>query len=122
MFDNFKIHWKILGLVSVLSALTVFVAGMGINSMQTYEMRVDQQESAFNRALYAERVNGLINAVVMDSRGVYMSESSADGKRFGAGLMNSLLRMRQDMDAWSKIVPAEVTQSVSKTKAATCGV
>jgi methyl-accepting chemotaxis protein len=107
MFDNFKIRWKILGLVGVLSALSAFVAGMGINSMQTYEMRVERQESAFNRALYAERVNGLIYAVVMDSRGVYMSETSAVGKKFGQAVIVSLGQMRKEMDAWSKIVPVE---------------
>jgi methyl-accepting chemotaxis protein len=107
MFDNLKISWKVLGLVGVLSVLTAFIAGMGINSMQTYETRVARQEAALNRALYAERVNGLIYAVVMDSRGVYMSETAAVGKRFGQGLMNSLASMRQTMDSWSKLVPPE---------------
>ena len=107
MFDNFKISWKILALVGVLSVLTAFVAGMGINSMQTYETRVARQEAALNRALYAERVSGLIYAVVMDSRGVYMSDSSEVGKRFGQSLTASLAKMRQTMDAWSKIVPPE---------------
>ncbi len=107
MFDNLKIRWKILGLVGVLSALTAFIAGMGINSMQTYETRVTRQEAALNRALYAERVNGLIYAVVMDSRGVYMSETAAAGKKFGQGLMLSLAKMRETMDDWSKLVPPE---------------
>jgi methyl-accepting chemotaxis protein len=114
MFDNLKIHWKILGLVGVLSALTLFVAGMGINSMQTYDMRVNQQENAFKRALFAERINGLINAVVMDSRGVYMSETSAVGKKFGQGVIASLGQMRQAMDAWSKIVPMEDRERFAK--------
>ncbi|HEU0072124.1 MAG TPA: methyl-accepting chemotaxis protein [Alphaproteobacteria bacterium] len=118
MFDNLKIRWKILALVGILSALTAFIAAMGITSMQSLGRQVDSEELAFNRALYAERVNGLINAVVMDSRGVYMSASSAEGKKFGDGIRASLKQMRANMDAWSKIIPATDRERFDKANGA----
>lgn len=116
MFDNFKIRWKILGLVGVLSALSAFVAGMGINSMQTYEMRVERQESAFNRALYAERVNGLIYAVVMDSRGVYMSRDFAEAEKFAKPLLASLKELEVKLDQWAKLVPSSAVATFEATR------
>ena len=118
MFDNLKIRWKILALVGILSALTAFIAAMGITSMQSLGRQVDSEELAFNRALYAERVNGLINAVVMDSRGVYMSASSAEGKKFGDGIRTSLKQMRSNMDAWGKIIPAADRERFDKANGA----
>lgn len=118
MFDNLKIRWKILALVGILSAFTAFIAVAGISSMQNLGEQVDIEEDAYDRALYAERVNGLIYAVVMDSRGVYMSASAAEGKKYGDGIRASLKQMRANMDAWSKIIPAEDRERFAKANEA----
>jgi hypothetical protein len=44
-------------------------------------------ESAFLGAQNVERVNALIYAVVMESRGIYMSPDIPTARKFGVGLM-----------------------------------
>ena len=49
-----------------------------------------------------EKINGLIYAVVMDSRGVYMSEDPAKLKKFADGMAKSLDRMTATVSEWEK--------------------
>ncbi|MDR3376661.1 MAG: methyl-accepting chemotaxis protein [Ancalomicrobiaceae bacterium] len=59
-------------------------------------------------AVAIERVNGLIYAVVMDSRGIYMSKDIEAAKKFAPGLLKSLERMEQTITAWDAELPQEL--------------
>ncbi len=56
---------------------------------------------------HVEKINGLIYAVVMDSRGIYMSTKPEPLKKFADGMIASLERMTAAVAAWEKeITPA----------------
>jgi hypothetical protein len=63
-------------------------------------------QRASERAVIGEQVNGLINAVVMDSRGVYMAKDPAEVERFGKPLLVNLARIQERMSRWSTLVDA----------------
>ncbi len=60
-------------------------------------------QRASERAVIGEQVNGLINAVVMDSRGVDRAKDPAEVERFGKPLLVNLARMSR----WSTLVDAD---------------
>lgn len=55
-------------------------------------------------AAYVERVNGLIYAVVMESRGIYMSSDPTTVARYGENLLRRNRELAEVVDDWAKIV------------------
>jgi methyl-accepting chemotaxis protein len=64
-------------------------------------------ESAAIGARNVERVNSLIYAVVMESRGIYMSPNTEAAKRFGAGLLRFNDEIGAIVKEWQKVVGAD---------------
>jgi methyl-accepting chemotaxis protein len=64
-------------------------------------------ETANRAALNVERVNSLVYAVVMESRGVYMSSEPADVKKYGEGLMKFNDKILGVVKSWEAIVQAD---------------
>ena len=66
-------------LVAFLGTVAGLVGSTGIAAMRTYDSRVDAITAASTRALLGERVNGLVNAIVMDSQGNRVKECVTTG-------------------------------------------
>ena len=64
-------------------------------------------ETANRAALNVERVNSLVYAVVMESRGVYMSSEPADVKKYGEGLLKFNDKILGVVKSWEAIVQAD---------------
>src|ERR1700733_12605531 len=64
-------------------------------------------ETASRAALNVERVNSLVYAVVMESRGVYMSTEPADVKKYGDGLLQFNDKILAVVKNWESIVRAD---------------
>jgi hypothetical protein len=81
-------HIPILGgvyaVVASLGLVALIVGVIGIAAVHTTNKQVRELEEVANRAFFAEHANSLIYAVVMDSRGVYMS-SEATAKPANCG-------------------------------------
>jgi methyl-accepting chemotaxis protein len=100
------IRAKIMGAVGVLGVLAVLLAGLGIQSMQAYNERVERYENAATRAHNGEHLNRLVTAVVMESRGIYAAPDTAAAAPFGRSQMELLDRIDAHLARWSAIVPA----------------
>ena len=64
-------------------------------------------ETANKAALNVERVNGLVYAVVMDSRGVYMSADKDAAKKFNEGILKFNEKIVAVVDKWQAIVQSD---------------
>src|SRR2546423_12418609 len=64
-------------------------------------------ETASLAALNVERVNSLVYAVVMESRGVYMSSAPADVKKYGDGLLKFNDKILAVVKDWESLVRAD---------------
>ncbi|MBI3454121.1 MAG: Tar ligand binding domain-containing protein, partial [Rhodospirillales bacterium] len=102
-----KIGAKIYSIVGLLSLVAAVIGALGLEGMMTYNARVDEIALASQRAVIGEQVNGLINAVVMDSRGVYMARDVAEAEKFGAPLLKNLKTIEERMTRWLSLMPAE---------------
>lgn len=107
-FANLTIANKIAALVALMAALALVVGLVGVQSIDAYHDVASKFEVSGERAALAERVNGLVNEAVMESRGIYMSSEAPLVRRYAANLENVLARLEQTLAAWEKkIDPAE---------------
>src|SRR5690349_20541546 len=92
---------KIMLVVGLLGCAASAIGWLGIDAMRTYSEQVARINNASARAVVAERVNGLVTAVVMDSRGVYMARDRDEVERFGAPLETGLAALTAELATWT---------------------
>ena len=104
-------HIPILGGVSAVGAalgvVALLVGVIGVHAVYNTNKEVRALEAGANRAIFAERANSLVYAVVMDSRGIYMSSKATDRANYGAGVMKFLAELDVNMAAWKEHVAPE---------------
>jgi len=102
-----KISGKIYTIVTIMGAVTVMVAAMAVYALRQYDKQTSLLNQTAQRAFYAEHLNRLITAVVMESRGVYMSETSDSAMQFAEGIRKYLDEMDKTISQWRAIVPPD---------------
>ncbi|MGO4736363.1 methyl-accepting chemotaxis protein [Bosea sp. 2KB_26] len=102
-----KISSQIFGAVLLLAVTAALATILGVQALGRYAAMTDEMQLASRRVLIAERINGLVNAVVMETRGLYMSRDSADAERFAQPLLDDLAQIHEVMDDWRPLVQAE---------------
>ncbi|MEX6724000.1 methyl-accepting chemotaxis protein [Parapedomonas caeni] len=103
-FTDLRIRTKIGALVAFLGIVSGAIAWTGIDAMLAYGQKVEEIDRAAQRAILGEQFNGLVYAVVMDSRGVYMAKDTEGAAKFAAGMRENLAAMRKIMDAWRPLI------------------
>jgi PAS domain S-box-containing protein len=105
--------------VASLGLVVLVVGTIGLHGMYTTNRQVRALEEVAKRAFFAEHANSLIYAVVMDSRGVYMSPEAADRARYGAGMMKFLADLEANMAAWKEHIAPEDREDFARAEART---
>lgn len=114
--NNLKIGIRV-GLVLLIAAIGLgTVSWLGVSDIRTYDSRVNELTKTAHRALYAEKLNGLVNAVVMDSRGIYMSKDTDAAKPFIKNLLANLAEMERLIPLYEKTQPADRLQAFQERK------
>jgi signal transduction histidine kinase/CheY-like chemotaxis protein len=114
---NNPILGNVYAVVAALGLVALLVGAIGVDAVYTTNARVRELEEVANRAFFAERANALIYAVVMDSRGIYMSSEAADRATYGSGLAAFLGQLEADMAAWKAHIPPEQREDFSRAEA-----
>jgi methyl-accepting chemotaxis protein len=96
--------YSIFGLFALLTAATTVLSGY--NTRRNAEL-TEAIETANRAALNVERVNSLVYAIVMESRGVYMSAEPAVVKKYGDGLLKFNDQILAVVKNWEAIVQAD---------------
>jgi methyl-accepting chemotaxis protein len=98
-----KLYW----IFALLAAVTVAAAAIAVVNADRHVALTKEFESAFNGAENVERVDGLIYAVVMESRGIYMSPDIETAKKFAVGLTRFNDQIGTVVDEWKKSILPE---------------
>jgi methyl-accepting chemotaxis protein len=98
---------KLYSIFALIALLTAAVAALSHYNSQRNTELTEAVETASRAALNVERVNSLVYAVVMESRGVYMSTEPADVKKFGDGLLKFNDKILAVVKNWEAIVQAD---------------
>ncbi len=105
-FRHLTIASKVYTVVGLLAASGVVSGAVGLHGMQKYTLQVGEMRNASERAMKGAVINGLINAVVMDSRGVYMARDQAEVDKFSKPMLASLETIHRTFDEWIALLPA----------------
>jgi methyl-accepting chemotaxis protein len=106
-------------LYAIFALFAVLIAA--ITALSDYNTRrnldlTEAVETASRAALNVERVNSLVYAVVMESRGVYMSTEPAVVKKYGEGLLKFNGQILALVKDWESIVQADDAQQFAVFK------
>ncbi|MGE9009601.1 methyl-accepting chemotaxis protein [Leptospira interrogans] len=106
-------------LYSIFALFAVLVAA--ITALSDYNTRqnsalTEAVATASRAALNVERVNSLVYAVVMESRGVYMSTEPAVVKRYGDGLLKFNDSILEVVRNWQALVQADDAEQFATFK------
>lgn len=105
-FGDLKLRWKVFAAVMVPIVVALAITGALLGALRDYHASVVWMYDAADRSLMAERINERVNAVAMDSRRIATSRSLEDVQHYRAGILRQLQQMRETMDHWASIAPA----------------
>src|SRR3981189_2545314 len=101
---NLGVAEKIYGIVALLIILTTFLVVMSIQSVRLQTAYRHLLASSASAAINIERVNGLIYAIVMESRGIYMSTERTEVRQFGDELLKRNRELAEVVAGWEETV------------------
>ena len=98
----------------------IFALDRGLDHRHYSSVRIQQPPqrgthgevaTASRAALNVERINSLVYAVVMESRGVYMSSEPATVKKYGDGLLKFNEQILEVVKSWEALVRTDDAES-----------
>jgi PAS domain S-box-containing protein len=101
---NLGVTEKIYALVGLLVVLTIFLVVMSIQSARLQTAYRHLLADSATEAINVERANGLIYAIVMDSRGIYISTDRVQAKKFGDELLKHNRELTDVVAGWQATV------------------
>jgi methyl-accepting chemotaxis protein len=102
-----KIGPRVLAVVALLAVAAAAIGTMGVISLDRFERQTNVMGSIAKQTQYGERLNALVYAVVMDSRGVYMSADVNAAKPFAAGITRFTAQMEEVLRDWTALIGPE---------------
>jgi PAS domain S-box-containing protein len=100
---------KIFAIVVALAILTTLLLVMAIQSVRLQTTYRNELAISTTAALNIEKVNGLIYAIVMESRGIYYADEPARLKYFSGELLRRNGELAEVVTTWEKTVhPDEI--------------
>jgi methyl-accepting chemotaxis protein len=100
--SRFGLGSRIAAVVLLLSALAAGLGWLGIDALGRLEEKATDTRNGAKRALIGQTINGLVYAVVMDSRGVYMAKDAGDARRYGEPLLKNLKTIESKVAEWER--------------------
>jgi len=98
---------KLYAIFALLATATMGLAAVAVVSARQHAVLTKEFESVYSGAMDVERVNGLIYAVGMETRGISLAASDADGKQEAAALQKFNDRITTVMKDWERHVRPE---------------
>jgi len=95
---------KLYTLFAILAVLIVALALTAVVNARRHAALADDFQAAFTGAQNVQKVNSLIYAVVMESRGVYMSPDISTAKKFGEGLLRFVDQIGAVVKDWRQVM------------------
>jgi methyl-accepting chemotaxis protein len=107
VLNNLKLKHKIGALIAALALIPVAGAGFTYLSLQKESADQERAMKAKTGQTLLERINGLVYAIVMDSRGVYMSNDWASAEGYGNGILKNVDNLKATTLQWKETVESE---------------
>ncbi len=102
-----QIKAKLFAIVGSLTVASLVIGGVAAHGFVRYQAAVEESQRNARVTQLAEQANGLIYAVVMESRGIYMSADKAALERFATGQDRELQKFRAVIGEWAGLARPE---------------
>ena len=86
ILPRLSIATKLYAIFALLAVVTVALAAVAVVNARHHNILTQEFEAAAQGAKHVERLNGLVYAVTMESRGIYMSPNVEAAHPFMIGL------------------------------------
>src|SRR5207237_10582264 len=110
MTSKLSLAAKLYSIFGLFAFLTAAITALSDYNTRRNTELTEQVSTASRAALNVERINSLVYAVVMESRGVYMSTEPAVVKKYGEGLLAFNARIMEGVKKWEVRVPEDDAQ------------
>jgi methyl-accepting chemotaxis protein len=102
---------KLYAIFALMATTTMALAAVAVIKAHSHAALTDEFQSANTGSLNVERIGSLINAVVMEARGIYMSEDGAVRKKYADSLLGYSDQIGKVVGAWELTVrPKDMDQ------------
>ena len=102
MLPKLSIAAKLYIIFTLLAAASIALAGIAVINARHQAEMTGAYQTSLSGTQNVERMNGLIYAVVMESRGIYMSPDTMTAKRYGDLLLKFNDRIAKVIEEWRK--------------------
>jgi methyl-accepting chemotaxis protein len=102
--SSFSLAFKLYSIFALFAVLTAAITALSDYNTRRGAELTEAIETASEAALNVERVNSLVYAMVMESRGIYMSTDLPVVKKYGDGLHKFSERLLRVVQKWESIV------------------
>ena len=114
--SRFSLAARLYSIFALFALLTAAITALSDYNTRRNAELMEAVDTASRAALNVERINSLVYAVVMESRGVYMSTDPAVVKKYGDGLLKFNERILAVVKNWETIVQADDAQQFGTFK------
>jgi methyl-accepting chemotaxis protein len=98
---------KLYVIFALLAAVTLVLAAQATINARNHAAMTDEFGAAFRAAHNFEEINGLIYAIGMESRGIYLSADIDEAKPFAESMLKYDDRLSEAMKRWQQAVAPE---------------
>jgi methyl-accepting chemotaxis protein len=116
MTSKLSLAAKLYSIFGLFAVLTAAITALSDYNTRRNTALTEQVSTASRAALNVERINSLVYAVVMESRGVYMSTDAAVVKKYGEGLLAFNARILEVVKNWESLVQADDAEQFAAFK------
>jgi methyl-accepting chemotaxis protein len=116
MTSRLSLAAKLYLIFGLFAALTAAITALSDYNTDRNTDLTEAASTASRAALNVERINSLVYAVVMESRGVYMSTEPAVVKKYGEGLLAFNARILEVVKNWEALVQADDAEQFAAFK------
>ena len=95
---------RLYAIFALMAATTVALSMVAVSNAHNHAALTDEFESANNGSWNVERINGLIYATVMDTRGIYMSSDRAEAAKYADSLLKVTDQISGVIGDWQRSV------------------
>ncbi len=106
-FPKLSIAAKLYAIFALMATITVSLSVVAVQSARHHAALTDEFESSNSGTLNVERVNALIYAVVMESRGVYMSPDLKTSEPYAEGIRKFNREIAKVVWQWERSVRSD---------------
>jgi methyl-accepting chemotaxis protein len=114
--SGFSLAFRLYAIFALFALLTAAITALSDYNTRRNTELTQSIETASRAALNVERVNSLVYAVVMESRGIYMSTELPVVKKYGDGLLKFSDQLLDVVKRWESIVQADDAQQFATFK------